>query len=113
MGRPKAEIDWNVVDEYLRAHCDGTAIASLLGICADTLYLACEKKFNMTFSAYAQQKRAEGVTLVEDSIYKDAISKGGADRIFWLKNKAGWRDKQDIDLGGTVHLHFDVDDEKA
>ena len=100
MGRPKADIDWDKVDEYLRAHCDGTSIASLLGIHPDTLYLACEAKFNMTFSAYSQQKRAEGVTLVENSIFRDALTKGGADRIFWLKNKAGWKDATKTELSG-------------
>ena len=113
MGRPKTDIDWDKVDEYLRAHCDGAAIARLIGIHPNTLYTAVEAKFNCGFSEYAAQKRGEGVTLVEDSIFKDALTKGGADRIFWLKNKAGWKDKQDIDVGASIHLHFDADDAKA
>ena len=98
MGRPKAEIDWDKVDEMLRAHCEGSAIASLFGIHPDTLYLKVSAKYNMTFSAYAQQKRGEGVSLMEAGIYRDAMKKGGADRMFWLKNKAGWKDKVETDL---------------
>ena len=113
MARPKTSIDWEQVGEWCRAHCDGTAIASLLGIHPNTLYRLCEDKHGVSFSEYSQQKRGEGVMLVEDSIYKDAITKGGADRIFWLKNKAGWKDKQEHEISGGVVLHFDKDDAHA
>ena len=49
MGRPRTEIDWQIVDEYLLAQCQGTEIADLLGIAADTLYRRCEEEFSMTF----------------------------------------------------------------
>jgi len=111
-GKPKVIIDWNVVDEYLRAHCDGAAIARLIGIHPNTLYNTAQDKFGCNFSEYAQQKRAEGVAMVENSLYKDALTKGGVDRLFWLKNKAAWQDKQDHNITGNLNLHFDKEDEK-
>lgn len=93
MGRPKSNIDWDRVSELLRAHCDGVAIASYLGVDPETLYRRCKIDNNIGFTDFAAQKKAEGIMLVEESIYKDALSKGGTDRIFWLKNKGGWRDK--------------------
>jgi hypothetical protein len=92
-GKPNATIDWKAVDGYLRAGCDGTSIAGLLGIHPNTLYNNVKEKYGCNFSEYAQRKRGEGIHLVEKSIFDDAISKGGIDRIFWLKNKAGWKDK--------------------
>ena len=111
-GRPKAIIDFDLVDHYLQAHCDGAAIARIIGVHPDTLYNAIKEKHNTDFSAYAQQKRQEGVAMVEDSIYRDAIKKGGADRIFWLKNKAGWADRQEIKHEGTM-VSVNVGDNKA
>jgi hypothetical protein len=100
MGRPKATIDWDQVDELLQAHCDGAAVARLMGIHYNTFYNAVKERYRCDFSEYAQQKKSEGVALVELSIFQDAIKKGGTDRIFWLKNKAGWKDSQDITSGG-------------
>lgn len=114
MGRPKADIDWGRVDEYLRAHCDGVAIASLLGISPDTLYRACQDTHKIGFADYSATKKGEGVILVEKSIYQDAISKGGADRIFWLKNKAGWKDATKTEITGIPpSIQVIVDSDKT
>jgi len=96
-GRPKANIDWVQIGEYLKAHCSTTGIASILGISTDTLYLRCKQDNNIDFTAFSEQKRAEGISLIEMAIFEDAKTKGGTDRIFWLKNKAGWKDQQQID----------------
>jgi hypothetical protein len=104
MARPKVDIDWEKVRVMLRAHCDGVAIAGVLGIHPDTLYLRCQEDHKMGFSEFSALKKAEGVVLMEYSIYKDALDHGGADRMFWLKNKAGWKDRQDVELGGSVRL---------
>ena len=97
MGRKKAIIDWDLVDEYLKAHCDGASVARLIGIHYNTFYNAIKEKYNCDYSEYFQQKKAEGVSLMEKSIYDDSLKKGGVDRMFWLKNKAGWKDKQEFD----------------
>jgi len=104
MARPEANIDWDKVTAMLRAHCDGVAIAGVLGIHPNTLYEACKREHKIGFSEFSQQKKAEGVVLVEYAIYKDAIEHGGADRMFWLKNKAGWKDRQDVELGGSIKV---------
>ena len=111
-GRPKSKIDWDTVNEYLRAHCDGAAIARLLGIHPSTLYDAVQETYKTNFTDYAKEKRTEGVALMEASIYKDARIKGGVDRIFWLKNKSTWQDRQDHNVTGSLNLHFDKEDEK-
>jgi len=97
-GRPKAKIDWDIVDEYLRAHCEGTGIASVLGIAADTLYLACKKKYNMTFSAYSAIKKSEGVELIRKKQYELAI-KGNSSMLVWLgKQYLGQKEKREVEL---------------
>lgn len=113
MARPKTTIDWDQVDELLQAHCDGVAIAGLLNIHPNTFYNLVKEKYNCGFIEYSQQKKAEGVALVEVSIYQDAVKKGGVDRMFWLKNKAGWKDKQNIEHSGGIELKFDSEDANA
>lgn len=103
-GRPKANIDWKKVDGFLQAHAEGTTIAAFLGIDAETLYRRCKDEKNVVFSEYAAQKRAEGVMIMEYSLFKDAAERGGVDRIFWLKNKANWRDRQDVEMGGKLSV---------
>jgi len=97
-GRPKVKIDWEKVTEHLRAGCNGVAVSRLLGCDPETLYSRCKEDNNIGFSDFLGQKRAEGVALMEKAIYDNAIKSGGADRIFWLKNRAGWKDKTDIGL---------------
>lgn len=99
MGRKKINIDWDKVNKYLQAHCEGAPIARLIGVHPNTLYLAVKRKYKCDFSEFARQKKEEGINLMVASIYRDAMAHGGADRMFFLKNKAGWKDRQDITSG--------------
>lgn len=97
MGRPKANIDWDKVDRYLNAQCDGVGIAEILGIDVKTLYLRCVQDNNLTFSEYSAIKRAEGVELLKAKQYQVAME-GDKTMLVWLgKQYAGQRDKQDIE----------------
>ena len=87
MGRPKAEINWKVVDEYLEAGCTGTEIAAKLGIYPYTLYNHCETEFNTTFSAYSQQKKQSGEVLLKKAQFDKAIGRtdvGDNTLLIWL-----------------------------
>lgn len=83
MGRPKFDIDWNKVDRYLQAQCDGVAIASLLGIHPDTLYLRCEQDKKMGFSKYSAIKKSEGVELLRAKQFSVAMD-GDRTMLVWL-----------------------------
>ena len=87
MGRPKAEIDFKKVDDYLQAQCTGSSIAGLLGVHPDTLYKAIEEKYNMAFSAYSQQKRNEGRELLKKSLWDNATVKGNVVMQIWLSKQ--------------------------
>jgi len=95
-GRPKADIDWDIVTKYLQAQCEATGIASILGISVDTLYVRCEKDHNMTFSAFAQQKKSEGKELLRNKQFELAMS-GEKTMLVWLgKQYLEQKDKSDI-----------------
>jgi len=113
-GRKQIVIDWQKVNMYLRAGCNGAAIARLMGYHEETLYNAVKRKYKLDFSVYRTQKMEEGVSLVEGTIFKDALEKGGADRMFWLKNRAKWADRQKIEHTGIPKdINITVDDSET
>jgi hypothetical protein len=114
-GRPKAIIDWKKVDGYLRAGCAGTAIAGILGIHEDTLYIACERDHKMGFSAYSQQKKAEGISLVRATLYQKALTeKDNTCLIFIAKTDGGMTETQNVNQNNsgqvTVEVKITADD---
>lgn len=96
-GRPKAEIDWEKVDRFLNAQCDGVGIAEILGIHPNTLYEACKEVHKMNFSEYSAIKKAEGVELLKAKQYQTAME-GNVTMQVWLgKQYAGQKDKVEND----------------
>ena len=96
-GRKRIEIDWKKVNGYLQAQCNGSAIASILGISPMTLYRACKRKFKVNFEAYSETKKSEGKELLRAKQFSMAM-KGDKALAIWLgKQYLGQRDKQEID----------------
>lgn len=98
MARPKAQIDWKKVDEYLQAQCDGVGIASLLGIHPDTLYIACQEEHKMGFSQYSAIKKSEGKELLRAKQFEMAMG-GDKTLAIWLgKQYLNQTDRRNIVL---------------
>ena len=108
-GRPKAEINYKLLDSYLKAQCSGVAIAGLLGIHPDTLYKAVETKFNMTFSAYSQQKKAEGCEVLRKSMFDQALKGNVPMAIFLAKNYLQMTDKTELKADLSIDRLSDED----
>lgn len=89
-GRPKSAIDFKKVDEYLQAQCNGSTIAGILGIHPDTLYKAVEERYKMAFTAYSQQKKAEGKELLRKKLWDNAMSGNLAMQIWLSKQYLGF-----------------------
>lgn len=105
-GRPRTKIDWSKVDNLLKAGVEGTSIAQMLGISADTLYLRCTQEYPdyPTFTAYAQAKRAEGLDLLKLKQF-DVALKGDRTMLIWLgKQYLGQSDKVDGTLDAKVAI---------
>jgi len=105
MARPKAVIDWNKVDKYLQAQCDGVGIAGLLGIDVQTLYRRCNEDNKVGFAEYSAIKKAEGVELLKAKQYQVAME-GDKTMLVWLgKQYAGQRDKIDNEHQGDIRIN--------
>jgi len=111
-GRPKAIIDWKQVDRLLEAGCTGTQVAARIGIHPDTLYIACRDTHNLTFSAYAEEKRASGDSILQQAQFQQAV-KGNVTMLIWLgKQRLGQRDKSDVEINATFKKAQDLTDDE-
>ena len=101
-GRPEAKIDWNQVDQLLEAGCLTTEIAAYLGICRDTLYKRCQHDKKIEFSAYSQEKKARGESLLRAKQFQVAME-GDKTMLVWLgKNRIGQADKKDMNVNNNL-----------
>ncbi len=105
-GRKPTKIDWEKVDEYLKAQCSGAAIAGILGIHDNTLYMRCKTDNNVDFVTYAAQKRGEGKEMLRRKQFDKALA-GNVVMMIWLgKQYLGQSDKTET---MTKELPVDVE----
>jgi len=103
MARPKANIDWDIVDSMLEADCEGTEIAARLCIHPDTLYNRCQEDHNMGFSDYLRQKKGSGNVLLKMAQFDSAIKDKNIPMQIWLgKQRLGQKDKIDTEHSGEI-----------
>ena len=109
MSRPQAEINWDIVAEYLEAGCSGAEIAAMLGISAHTLYDRCLTDNGIMFSEYSQQKREKGDLILKKVQFEAAIKDKDRSMLIWLgKQRLGQKEKgeQDIKVDGGINIVF-------
>ena len=59
-GRPKAEVNWQLVEELCKIQCTQEEIAAVVGYCVDTLDKYCKITHSMSLSDFFRQKRLGG-----------------------------------------------------
>jgi len=96
-GRPPFEINDKVcrqAEEYAAQGLTAEQIALALGIGESTLY---EKQADFPeFAEAIKRGRGHGIVSVTNALYQKAVvDKDNTAMIFYLKNRAGWVDKQE------------------
>lgn len=108
-GRPLKHIDWDVVDYYLKAGCNGAQIAAHLDIHADTLYIRVQTERGKGFSQYMAEKREAGNSQILGTQYKLALEKDKTMLIWLGKQRLGQREDPKRDEGFSAELKGFVD----
>lgn len=102
MSRPEVTIDWKKADELMRSGCPGTEVAAYFGIHPNTFYRRVEEKFEISFSDYLAEKKADGDALIRLQQFKKALGtdkKGDNMMLIWLgKNRLNQRDQPSQDI---------------
>lgn len=101
--RPRALIDWKLVDHLLAAGCNGKEIAAYLGIHWDTLYRRCISDNGLAFSYYAQDKKAIGDAILKTTQFDEASKNKNTSLLIWLgKCRLGQRELHAFDIEEKV-----------
>ena len=96
IGRPKAEIDWNIVAELCIYGCSGSEIASEFGLNPDTIYARCVEDNGISFSAFSRKFFEKGNNKLRKAQLEKAIN-GDNTMMVWLgKNRLGQKDNHDV-----------------
>jgi len=109
MGRPKFEVTKKFWKEAERAMAQGLTreqCAGVLGISPSTFYLY--QADNSEFSETIKKGEASGIEQVTNALFENAtVERDNVAIIFYLKNRAGWVDKQEI--AATVEQNHIID----
>lgn len=82
MGRPKAEIDWNLFEQLCGIQCTQSEMASMLKINVDTLRDRVEENYNDTFSTIYKKFTENGKCSLRRNQF--ALSKTNTAMAIWL-----------------------------
>ena len=112
MSRPAFKIDANVCKKAKKFASQGMTqeqIAQALGMGETTFY---EKQAKYPeFAEAIKHGQANGIQKVTNSLFKTANKGNVAAQIFYLKNRAQWRDRFDVENSGVItHEHTGVSD---
>ncbi len=97
VGRPKFEITDAIIkkaEDYAAKGLTAEQIAMVLGISETTFYE--RQAENAEFAEALKRGRGTGIANVTNALYEKAtVDKDNTAMIFYLKNRAGWVDKQE------------------
>ena len=98
-GRPEFKITNEVLKKVEKFASQGMTygqIAAALGIDPDTLVKYRRK--NSDFSAAIKVGQATGIGKITNALFEQAKDGNTSAAIFYLKNRAGWADRQEVDM---------------
>lgn len=90
-GRPEKEIDLEQVELFASRGLTEKQVAAALGISQETL-MRRKKKYGSFLDAL-KRGQAKGVAKVANALFDQAMNGQTAAAIFYMKNRAGWKDK--------------------
>lgn len=107
-------IDYEKLYNLARMGLSEEQIATSLGISASTITR--RKRDDEQFDRTLKAGKQEGITAVTNQLFNSATDPDKPNTsaaIFFLKNRAGWRDKAEVDANLTGSLAVDHDIESA
>ena len=107
MARPQKEINWDLVELYIKAGCTQIKIAQSLFIHPDTLADRVKAKYGIEYSSFSSSLRSEGDMLIEAKQYEKAM-KGYWPALYWLgKARLGQREPENAPLVAANQSQID------
>jgi len=108
-GRPAIEITEEMVNKAEMLSAQGLTmqqLADALGIGLSTIY---EKQEDYPeFLEAIKSGRAKGIATITNALFQKAKDGDNVSMIFYLKNRAGWKDKLETEHTGNVKISNDA-----
>ena len=101
-GRTTKKIDWDLVDELLKAGCLGTEIAPHFDMHVDTFYRRVLQEKFISFSEYQALKRSHGDGVLRRTQYIKALKEDNAMLIWLGKQRLGQKETHDISFDKSL-----------
>lgn len=96
-GRPQVELDWDLIDDMLKANCHGTSIAAHFKIHPQTFYDRVVLEKGVGFTQYSKQKSSEGDDDLKKVQYEVAKKDKNVTMLIWLgKQRLGQKENHDV-----------------
>lgn len=107
--KPKKDIDLAEVERLASLGLNRAQISSALGISESTFYQ--RQRENEDFAEAIKRGESQGIALVSSKLMEQVNSGNVTAMIFYLKSRAGWNDKHqlEVDMSKAPIIHF-VDD---
>ena len=105
--KPQVEIDLNKIEELASQGMTHDQIAYSLGIGSSTLYT--QKAKNEEIKEAIKRGQAKGIQQITNALFQNAKEGNLGAQVFYLKNRAGWTDKQDVELNAQIQNKMVVD----
>jgi len=94
MSRTEIEIDLEEVERLASIGLNQSQVADSLGISEDTVTR--RKQDNADFAAALKRGKAKGISTVANNLFTQSADGNVSAGIFFMKNRAGWSDKQEV-----------------
>jgi len=107
-GRPKVEIDMVELEKLASVGLNEQQIADYMGVSTDTF--GRRKKDDPDFAECIKRGKSKGIAKIANNLYAQSCEGNVSAGIFFMKNRAGWSDKQDLnanvktEVSGTVKI---------
>jgi len=111
MGRKKIQIDLAEVERLAGIGLNEQQVSDALGISTTTL--EDRKQNNLDFLEALKRGKAAGIATVANNLFEQSGEGNVSAGIFYLKNRAGWKDKIEQENTGTVHITSSPKDDKC
>jgi len=103
----KKEINWDLVELYVKSGCKQINICKAFHIDEETLRSRVQEKYGMTWSAFSASLLSEGDMLIEAQQFQKAI-KGYWPALHWLgKVRLGQREPELLNQLAANQTHID------
>jgi len=103
-GRPKKDIDFDLLDRLLQIQCTLRECADFFGVSEDTIERRVREKTGLSFAEYSAQKKEKGKISLRRKQFEVALA-GNVSMLIWLgKQYLGQKDKQEISSPEPVEI---------